>query len=180
MEIKTFGDKKITIRKAIKSDLKNAKKFQVFINSLVEEGSKLSLNKKLTVKEEKEFIERMLRGMQNKTTVYLVAECDNKIVGSTDVELERWGRNHIGKFGITIRDGFRGMGLGKHMMAEVIKLAKRELKPKPKIIQLTVYANNNPAINLYKKIRFKIVAKLPKQIQHKGRLIDELVMTKFL
>lgn len=50
METKIFGDKKITIRKVAKSDLKNAKKFQDFINSLVEEEAKILMNKKLTLK----------------------------------------------------------------------------------------------------------------------------------
>ena len=180
METKIFGDKKITIRKPVKSDAKNVKKFQVFINSLVEEEAKLLMNKKATLKEEKEFLERMLKGVKDKTKIYLVAECDNKIIGATDIELERWRRNHIGKLGITIIQGYRGMGLGKHLMSEAIKLAKKELNPRPKIIQLEVYTNNQPAINLYKKMGFKIIAKLPKQIQWKGKLIDELVMIKFL
>lgn len=180
MGTKIFGDKKITIRMATKSDLKNAKKFQNFINSLIEEDAKLLMNKKATLKGEKEFLERMLKGIKDKTRVYLVAECDDKIVGATSIELDRWRRNHIGKFGITIVHGYRGMGLGKYLMSEVIKLAKKDLIPKPKIIQLEVYINNKPAINLYKKMGFRIVAKIPKQIQYKGKLINEFVMLKYL
>jgi len=180
METKTFGNKKIIIRQAVKSDLKNAKKFQLFINLLVEEEAKLSMNKKTTLKEEKDFLNSMIKSIKNKTKVYLVAECDNKIIGSTSIELDRWRKNHIGKFGITIIQGYRGMGLGKYLMSEIIKLAKKELKPTPKIIQLEVYANNKPAIALYKKMRFKQVAKLPKQMQWKGKLIDEFIMIKYL
>ena len=40
-------------------------------------------------------------------------------------------------------------------MKEIIKLAKKELKPKPKIIRLGVYSINKPAISLYKKFGFK-------------------------
>jgi len=175
METKIFGDKKITIRKIAKSDLRNAKKFQDFINSLVEEEAKILMNKKATLKEEKAFIEGLLR---NKNKVYLLAECDNKIVGGTAIELGRWRRNHIGSFGITIAKDYRGIGLGKYLMSEIIKLAKKELKPK--IIQLEVYVNNKPAINLYKKMGFKIVAKMPKQIQWKGKLVDEFIMILYL
>ena len=59
-------------------------------------------------------------------------------------------------------------------MQEVMKLAKKELKPTPKIFQLEVYENNKPAIGLYKKMGFKIVAKVPKQIQHKDLILDTL------
>jgi len=178
MKIKTFKDKKIIIRKAVKSDLRNVKKFQVFINSLIEEEAKILMNKKATLKEEKEFLEGMLKGLKNKNRVYLVAEYDDKIIGATSIELDRYRRNHIGKFGITIINGYRGIGLGKHLMSEIIELAKKELSPKPKIIQLEVYTNNKPAINLYKKMGLKIVAKIPKQIQWKNKLISELIMMR--
>lgn len=180
MGIRIFGNKKITIRKAVRSDIKNAKKFQNFINSLINEDAKILINKKTTLKEEKEFLEMMLKGMEDRTRIYLVAECGNKIIGSASIELDRWRRNHIGKFGITIIYNYREIGLGKYLMSEVIKLAKKELKPKPKIIQLEVYINNKPAINLYKKMGFKIVGKIPKQVQYKGKLISEFVMLKYI
>jgi ribosomal protein S18 acetylase RimI-like enzyme len=62
-------------------------------------------------------------------------------------------------------------------MAEVLKLAKKQL-PGLKVFWLDVYENNKPAIALYKKMGFKIVARVPKQIQHKGKLIGEYIMVK--
>lgn len=180
MENKIFGNKKMTIRKLSKSDLKRARDFLAFINSLVEEEAKILMNKKLTLKEEGEFLEGVLKGMKTKTKIYLAAECGDKIVGSTSIELGRWGNNHTGNFGIVIRQGYRGIGLGKYLMTEILKMAKKELKPAPKIIKLTVYPNNKPALGLYKKMGFKIVARIPKQRQYKGKLLDEIVMLKFL
>ncbi len=180
METKVFGDKKIIIRKIDKADLKRARDFQDFINSLVAEDVKLLMNKKATLKDEIKFLENILKNTKNKTEVFLIAEHTGKIAGTVSITLERWRRNHIGKLGIAIKDSYRGVGLGKYLMSEIIKLAKRELKPKPKIIQLEVYVNNKPAINLYKKMGFKMVAKLPKQIQYKGKLIDEFIMILYL
>lgn len=65
-------------------------------------------------------------------------------------------------------------------MAEVLKLAKKELRPRPKIIKLSVYSKNKIAQNLYKKFGFKKVAKIPKQFQYKGKLLDEVIMIKEL
>jgi ribosomal protein S18 acetylase RimI-like enzyme len=180
MKTKLFGDKKIIIRQARSGDVVNVKKFRSFINFLVVEDVKILMNEKATLREEKEYVVSMLKGIKSKTRVYLIAEYNNKIIGTTSIELERWRRNHIGRFSIAINNGYRRMGLGKHMMEEIIKLAKKDLNPKPKIIQLEVYANNEPAIGLYKKMGFKIVAKLPEQIQHKGKLIDELIMLKYM
>ena len=56
MTTKTFGDKKIAIRAIKQADLRNAKKFQDFINSFVLEDAKLSMNKEIDLNGEKAFI----------------------------------------------------------------------------------------------------------------------------
>lgn len=180
MKTKTFSDKKIIIRKLTKGDLKNVKKFQDFINSFVEEEAKILVNQKMSLKEEKKWLDGLLKDIKNKKKVFLIAEHNSRIVGSAGVELGMWRKSHIGEFGITIRQGYREIGLGKYLMGEIIKSAKKELKPRPKIIRLTVYINNKPAIKLYEKHGFKKVAKIPKQIQYKGKLIDEIIMLLYL
>lgn len=179
METKTFGDKKITIRKLSKSDFRNAKKFQEYINSLVREEAKLSMNKEVSLKEEKDFLNSALVGIKNKKRVYIFAESDGKIVGVSNIEQKKGRMSHIGLFGITIRDGYRGLGLGKALMQEVIKAARKDLSPQPKIIELEVYTNNKPAIGLYKKLGFKTVAKIPHRMNWKGKLIGVYVMLKY-
>lgn len=180
MKTKLFENKEITVREINKADLRKAKKFQDFINSLTEKGAHILINEKMSIKDEIKFLEGVIKTTKKKTKVFLVAEYDDKVIGTVSVELEKWRRNHIGKFGIAIRDGYRGVGLGKYLMSEIIKLAKRELKPKPKMIQLEVYVNNKIAINFYKKMGFKTVGKIPKQIQYKGKLIDEFIMILYL
>ena len=118
----------------------------------------------------------MLAVTKNKTKVFLIAECGDQIISIVSITLGPRRKNHIGTLAISIRDGYRGLGLGAHLMSEIIALAKKDLKPNLKIIQLEVYANNKPAIGLYEKLGFKTVAMLPRQIQYKGELIDELIM----
>lgn len=180
MKIAAPKNEKITIREIIQSDLKRAKKFQDFINSLTAEDAQILFNEKATIEEEKQFLKNALSATKKKSEIYLVAEFAEKIIGAASIKKDKWRRNHIGKFGIAIRGGYRGMGLGKRMMSEVINLAAKKLKPKPKIIQLDVFVNNKPAINLYKKMGFKIVARIPRQVQYKNKLLDEFVMLKYL
>jgi ribosomal protein S18 acetylase RimI-like enzyme len=68
--------------------------------------------------------------------------------------------------------------LGKYLGREIIKLTKERLKIK--IVRLGVYSANKPAQKLYKKLGFKMVASIPKQVQYKGKLIDEFIMLKYL
>ena len=156
------------------------KDFQSFVNSLVKEDAKIRMNKKRTEKEEKLWLKEKLDEISKQKSVLLVAEDNGIIIGTTGIDLDRGRQNHIGGFGITIRKDYRGMGLGECLMREVIKLAQRELKPKPKIIRLSVFPNNKPAIELYQKLGFKKVAKIPKQFQYKGELVDEVVMLLYL
>lgn len=176
METKTFGGKKIKIRKISARDLKHVKKFQDFVNSLVEEHAKITVNKKMSFDKEKKWLEAILKNVKSQKQVFLFAKYNGEVVGTTSVTLNRGRKSHIGDLGISIREGYRGIGLGKYLMGEVLKLTKKELKPKPKIIQLSVYPNNKPAIALYKKYGFKIVAKIPKQLQYKGKLLNEVIM----
>lgn len=180
MGVKTFKDKKIIIRRVVKGDINKVTKFLAFVNSFVEEDAKIGINKKLDKPGELKWLKNIIEKQGEKTRIYLIAEHDDEIVGSSSVELGRGRKDHTAEFGITIRQGYRGIGLGKHMMAEIIKLAKKELKPRPKIINLWVFINNKPAISLYKKMGFKIVAKIPKQLQYKGKHIAEFFMMKEL
>jgi len=176
MKTKIFGGKKIKIREISKRDLKNVKKFQNFINSLVEEGAMVQMNKKVGLKEEKDWLKEKLNQIKKKREVALIAEDEDKIVGNTQIRLN-WARHeHIGDFGTAIREGYRRIGLGTYLTKEIIKLAKKELKSRPKIIRLSAYVTNKPAIAFYKKLGFKEVARIPKQGKIKGKLVAEVIM----
>lgn len=178
MITKIFGDKKITIRELLGYNLKDTKRFLDFINSLIEEKAQLLWKEKFSLKGERAWLKRQLKEVENNKKVYLVAESNNIIVGSTEVGMGVGRADHIGTLHIAIRNGYRGMGLGKYLMESIMKLAKRRLKIK--IIKIPVFATNKPAIGLYKSCGFKKVARVPKQIQYKGKLVDEIIMLRYL
>ena len=140
----------------------------------------LSTISKMTLKKEIAFLSDQLKSVKSKKIVYLVAEDKKKglIVGTASVRLQSGAQDHVGNLGITIRKEYRRLGLGKFLMKEIINLAKKELKPRPKIIRLSVFHANKAAINLYKKIGFKKAARIPRQFRHGGELLDEVVMVK--
>ena len=175
-----FNGKNINIRAINKSDTKNVAEFLDFINSLIEEDTKIYFNKKFSFKEEKEYVINVLKRVKSKKEVFLIAEEGNRIVGSTSIELGTNREEHVGIFGIAIRNGYRRIGLGKYLIGEILKMAEKQLKPKPKMIRLTVFSNNKPAFYLYKKIGFKVVANVPKQRMYKGKLIDDTIMILYL
>ena len=180
MKTKIFGGQKIIIREFSKKDLRNIKKFQSYINSAIKERALINLNRKISLTQEKIFLEEQLRKMKSHKSVYLIAETNGMVVGTTQIFLNEGRGEHVGNFGIIIKKGYRKIGLGTYLMGEVIRLAKKKLKPKPKILKLDVFPNNKPAIALYKKYKFKKVAVIPKQREYKGKLYDEIVMLLYL
>lgn len=178
MATKIFGEYKIQINTFSKKHAENAKGFRNFINSLVEEEAKISMNKKISLKEEKKWLEENLKKIKNHKMVLLVAENKDGIVGTAQISSERMRLSHVGTLGITIKNSYRRIGLGTYLMSEIIKLAKQKLHPKVKVIRLSVYEGNLPALQLYEKMGFKKAGQIQKQIEYKGKYIDEIIMLK--
>ena len=122
-----FKNKEITIRPLSAKDLKCPKKFQSFINSLVNEKALISRNKNVTLKDEEKFLKGSLLKMKDKKNIHLVAEDRNKnlIVGIASVFLDTGVQSHVGNFGILIRKNYRGIGLGSFLLEEIIKYEQR-------------------------------------------------------
>jgi len=174
MKTKIFNKEKIKIKELTEYNLKDTKRFLDFINSLIGEKVQILLDKKLSLKEERVWLQGQLKEVKSNRKVYLVAESNNLIVGSTEIGCGVGRNKHVGTLHIAIKKGYRGMGIGKYLMETVIKLAKRRLKLK--IIKIPVFATNKPAIGLYNNRGFKKVARIPKQFQYKGKLVDEIIM----
>jgi len=179
-EIKNFGGREITIRLLSRNDLRHPEKFQEFINSLVREDVPINTNREVTLKEEIKWLKRKLEKIRKKKEISLIAQDHDLIVGNADVKLCEGRSAHIADFGIAVKREYRRKGIGEYLAKKIIMLAKKDLKPTPKIIQLRALAINKPALNLYRKLGFKKVAKIPHQFQYKGKLVDEIVMLLYL
>ncbi|XOB46337.1 MAG: N-acetyltransferase family protein [Candidatus Nealsonbacteria bacterium] len=180
-KVKKFGDKKLTIRFSEKADIKKAARFKRYTDELAEDDTAyISRKQKISLKEKRKYIKDRLERIKKYKLVILIAEDKDKVVGMTIISLRSYVQSHIGGLGIHILKDYRGIGLGKYFMKEILKLAKTKLKPKPRMIRLSVFSVNKTAISLYKKIGFRSVAKIPKQFKLKGKLYDEVVMLKYL
>ncbi len=180
MRIIHRNGRKIRIRSISRNDLNKVDKFLDFVNSLVDENAMIFMKYKKTFAEEKSWLWEKIKSVERSEEVALIAEGENEIVGITSISSHTETEDHVGELSIAIKDGYRGFGLGGELTKEILKEAKERLKVTPKVVRLSVFSNNDPAIKLYEKMGFKVVAKIPKQIQYEGRLLDEVVMMKEL
>ena len=149
------------------------------INSLVEEKAYIVVQKKLTIREERDYLKNVIKEIKNKSSVYTVIDINGKVRGNAKVSLVDSGpRKHIGELGISIMKEARGKGLGEKLFKKIIEKAVKELKVK--IITLYVVSENKIAINLYKKMGFKKISIIKKGYNHYGELLDNITMIKYI
>ena len=169
--------KDLTIRPLERSDIAKANKFRDFINELVDDRTALiGTGERKTIAQEKEWLENLRKRIKERKQVFLFVEDKGKIVCSSQIEMKSERQSHVGVFGISVLKDHRGIGLGACMMKEILKAAEEGIKPRPKIIRLSANADNKIAISLYKKMGFKIVAKIPKQLYFHKKFYDEIIM----
>jgi len=146
-----------------------------FINSLVDEGSDITRETKVTRDEEAEWLGKRLASMEKGELVDIVAEVDGKMVANAEVGRRRGNMSHVGDLGIGIRSGYRGLGIGTELMRTLIDLSK---SMGLKTLVLDVFETNKVAQGLYVKVGFRENGRIPKGICKNGRYIDLIRMVQ--
>jgi len=170
-EFTAKNGKKVLLRIIKKGDTLQLLKF---INALAAEDTYILTTKK-SLKEEKQWVEDVLKKMKKGGKVVVVAEVGGKIIGNFMIHQSTERSPHVGEFGISVLKKYRNLGIGNKMMQTFIKLGKRMGY---KQFILGVFGNNKKAIILYKKYGFKEVARLPKFFLHKGKYVDDILMMR--
>jgi RimJ/RimL family protein N-acetyltransferase len=146
-----------------------------FINSLIEEEAPIAINRKVTREEEVDWLAALLTDLEKGNHATIVAQVEGRMVGNVVVR-PRVGRlKHMGTLGISIKKGYRGIGIGRELMTEIEPHA-RDLGVE--VISLDVFENNQKALNLYTRMGYKEVGRIPKGAIYKGEYIDSITMIK--
>ena len=104
-----------------------------------------------------------------------VAEDDGEIVGSIHVHASGHG---FGEIGMMVAQDRRGRGVGTALMEAAIAWSREQGLHK---LILSVFAHNEPAIALYRKLGFVEEGRRPRQYRRRsGELWDSVEMGLFL
>lgn len=130
----------------------------------------------LTVEEEADLLENYAL---SDNSAYFVAEVDGQIVGGLNLKGgTRAGNRHCAVLGISIANGWRGMGIGSQLMAHAVQWARQNSVLER--IELRVFVENEPALHLYEKYEFEIEGRLRKAVFRHGRYYDDYIMARLL
>jgi len=112
----------------------------------------------------------------NEGSYNLVAVVEDHVVGMFGLHTfpNKPRRRHVGTIGMTVHDDWQGKGIGTALMRAGLDLADNWLNLTR--IELEVYTDNEPAIQLYKRFGFQHEGT---QLQHAfrdGRYVDAHMM----
>ncbi len=100
------------------------------------------------------------------------------MVGSLSLHLHTRSprRRHTASIGMAVHDQWQGKGVGTALLEAAIELADQWLQVMR--LELTVFADNEPAIRLYQKFGFKIEGTLEKYAFRDGQYVDAYTMAR--
>ncbi len=144
-----------------------------FINSLVREDAAILRDAEVSRAEEAEWLSKRLVSLEKDEIIHFVAEVDGRVVASAEIAKRKSRQKHVGVLGIAVKSGYRRFGIATKLMDELLQEAKRQGL---KVIILDVYEKNTPALNLYRKMGFKEVGRIPKAVFWRGEYMDDIKM----
>lgn len=162
--------------------VEDAEKLVAFINPIVQEPARILLNVLQTLEGEEAYLKDMASNMEKEDALKLFATISvngiEEIVGVVDVDRGRYKQRHLGTLGLSIRKDFRGEGLGRVLIEEVLMQAKTIMKLE--MVTLGVDAENPAAVALYTKMGFQEYGRLPRAILQQGVYEDEILMYRMI
>jgi len=104
----------------------HAKEFQRFINAFTREKTYLLIDKPLTLKEETHWLKTQVNDQRNGYQLYLKALVNGRLIGDCFAR-PGFGRNHGNvNLGIAIAKPWRGKGIGRLMLTELIVQSEKK------------------------------------------------------
>jgi len=145
-----------------------------YINTLVDENVDILMNTHVTLLEEEAYVKECSESMKKEESLHVVAMDGDVLVGKSDVKRESYKERHIAGFGISLKNGYRSLGIGRRLAEVVLDWAKEH--PEIEKVYLTVFGSNEQAIGLYKKLGFQEFGRMPDGIQSNGKYADRVYM----
>ncbi len=169
----------ITIREPKPYDFESITEFYYGFYDEVKENTLFGIalfDEKPGLADEMSWFFEFQKACANGNTIGLIAEIDDEMVGFCLVARrmpKSHDVSHRGQFaGHAVKKEHRGKGIGTMLLREMIERCKGKFE----ILELEVFAENQPAKHLYEKFGFKTYGLRPKSVKRNGKYTDEELM----
>jgi RimJ/RimL family protein N-acetyltransferase len=121
----------------------------------------------------------VMRYVNEKNSVLLVAECQGNLIGNIDLNgNQRLKLFHTGVIGMGICESWRGQGIGTELMKAVINWSQNNTFLK--LLWLDVYDSNIAGKALYNKMGFNECGRITNFFHQDNKSIDKITMVRHL
>lgn len=173
---KKICEKTLIFRYPKPSDVKD---LMNLINSLVKEHTDIAKTTKMTLKQEKIWLDSTISSIKKKEKIMIIAELDGICVGSCEITRDQYDvSRHVGTLGIGIIKKARGIGVGTELVRLCLAEAKKKLGLK--LVKLYIFDTNKIGRNLYEELGFTEIGRIPNGVLHNKKYKDDIIMAKKL
>jgi RimJ/RimL family protein N-acetyltransferase len=144
------------------------------INIAVDERVDIFMDEHIKREGEAEWLGAKLAKIENGRVIGLVAECEGRVVGSSEVEKKVRSMSHVGELGALVKRGYREVGIGTAMLETLVRESRVEGL---EVLILRVYSGNDRALHVYEKVGFKETGRVPGAVKRDDRIRDLVTMT---
>jgi GNAT superfamily N-acetyltransferase len=167
---KTLGLKSgvsVTLRPLVSADYKA---LCAFFNALPQEDL-IFLKERIS---EPKVIRRWCRGIDPGRTLHLLAFADKKLVGlaSLNQDLGGWKR-HIGRFNVHTLPEYRGKGIGRNLVTEVIDIARHSGLM---WLEAELFDKQHAAIRMFGLLGFSDLLRLPDYVKDMQSVTHDYIL----
>lgn len=129
----------------------------------------------LSLESEKEFINGFRDDQKH---LLLIAVTAGQLVASITIrQPDLWKQAHLGQLGIGVLHDYWNMGIGRRLVTAAVRWAEQHKDIE--IIHLSVFSNNERAIQLYRNFGFEEYGRMPQGVrQQDGTYGDTILMSK--
>lgn len=150
------------------------KSFHAALDTVARERKYLTMLEAFPLPETRDFVLNMIK----QRNPHIVATAGDRVVGWCDISRHFFpSHSHRGSLAMGIITDFRGQGLGRRLIEAALDKAKQEGFIR---VELSVHADNAPAIALYEKVGFVTEGVLRRSVHIDGRFIDSISMAIML
>ena len=172
----------VVVREADSGDLD---KLLTYINGLVHEKKRnessqlfTGFESRLTRRQEAEWLNELSRRVKKGDKISVLAEVDGVVAGNGDITRGTYSETrHHGHLGLTVREAYRGLGIGREMVKVLLAEARRQGL---KTVDVEFLSTNKATIHVYEKSGFKRVGTIPGKVYRNGTFVDSLIMARRL
>ena len=122
--------------------------------------------------------EEVRKWLENRSpgSISIVALLNGAIVGKADLIPSAGRRAHAATLGMGVHDAHHGRGIGSALLRELLDAADNWLGLKR--LELTVFADNMPAVSLYQRYGFEVEGTHRDYAYRDGAFVDAFAMAR--